>query len=79
MQFNFPRPSSQFERDIVLQLTKYLSEMSNKLDRLSGSAWDGAHPILGQYHLWIDATGDLRIKSSQPTSDLDGQIIGLQS
>jgi hypothetical protein len=43
------------------------------------SAWDGVHAILGSYHIWIDATGDVRIKSSAPTSDTDGAIIGTQS
>jgi len=41
--------------------------------------WDGRHLRLGAYHLWVDATGDLRIKSSTPTSDTDGTIVGTQS
>ncbi len=43
------------------------------------SGWDTTHLILGSYHLWIDATGDLRIKSSAPTSDTDGAVVGTQS
>jgi len=43
------------------------------------SAWDGAHLRLGAYHLWVDATGDLRIKSGAPTSDTDGTVVGSQS
>jgi hypothetical protein len=34
---------------------------------------------LGAYALWVDSTGDLRIKSSAPTSDTDGTIVGTQS
>jgi hypothetical protein len=34
---------------------------------------------LGSYYLWIDATGVLRIKNSEPTSDTDGTIVGTQS
>lgn len=34
---------------------------------------------LGSYALWVDSTGDLRIKSSAPTSDTDGTIVGTQS
>ena len=34
---------------------------------------------LGRYFLWVDTTGDLRIKSDNPTSDTDGTIIGTQS
>lgn len=43
------------------------------------SAWDTAHIILGAYHLWIDASGVLRIKSGAPTSDTDGTIVGTQT
>lgn len=42
-------------------------------------AWDGEHIVLGAYHLWIDSTGDFRIKSSAPTSDTDGTVVGTQS
>ena len=41
--------------------------------------WDGTPLRLGSYHLWVDATGDLRIKNSAPVSDLDGTVIGTQS
>jgi hypothetical protein len=33
----------------------------------------------GGYFLWVDATGDLRIKSGAPASDLEGDIVGTQS
>lgn len=35
--------------------------------------------VLGAYYLWVDATGDLRIKSGAPTSDTDGTVVGTQS
>lgn len=41
--------------------------------------WNGSHYMFGAYHLWVDATGDLRIKSSAPTSDTDGAVVGAQS
>lgn len=45
-----------------------------------GSAWnDPSHPVLGAYHLWIDAAGRLRIKSGAPAADTDGTIVGTQS
>lgn len=44
-----------------------------------GSAWDGSHLIMGAYHLWVDATGDLRIKNGVPTSDTDGIVVGAQT
>jgi len=34
--------------------------------------------LVGHY-LWVDTTGDLRIKSSAPTTDLDGTVVGTQS
>lgn len=43
------------------------------------STWEKGHLQLGAYHLWVDSTGDLRIKSSAPVSDTDGTIVGTQS
>lgn len=34
--------------------------------------WDGAHIVLGGYHIWVDSAGKLRIKYGAPTSALDG-------
>ena len=34
---------------------------------------------LGTYYLWVDTSDRLRIKSSAPTSDTDGVIVGTQS
>jgi hypothetical protein len=47
--------------------------------KVADSAFDGVHFQLGIYHLWVDATGDLRIKSSAPTSDTDGVVVGTQT
>lgn len=46
---------------------------------VSTGAWDAGLFRLGSYHLWVDATGDLRIKNGAPTSDLDGTVVGAQS
>lgn len=35
--------------------------------------------LLGGYVLWVDATGKLRIKNGQPTSDTDGTVVGTQT
>ena len=43
------------------------------------SSWEKGHLVIGAYHLWVDSTGDLRIKSSAPTSDTDGTVVGSQS
>ncbi len=61
------------------RLTEVLRTQATEIKRMQGSAWNGYHPVMGSYHLWIDATGDLRIKSSFPTSDLDGTVIGTQT
>lgn len=45
----------------------------------ASSAYDGAHMVMGSYHLWIDdnATNPhLRFKASAPSSATDGTIIG---
>lgn len=34
---------------------------------------------LGAFALWVDSTGDLRIKSGAPTSDTDGTVVGTQT
>ena len=47
--------------------------------RSLGSNWDRQHLILGAYHLWVDTTGILRIKSGAPVSNTDGTIVGTQT
>ncbi len=43
-----------------------------------GGVWNGAHLVMNTTHLWVDGTGRLRIKSSAPTSDTDGTVVGAQ-
>ncbi len=45
----------------------------------SSGGWNGQHIVMGAYHLWIDSSGRLRIKSGAPTSDTDGTVVGTQS
>ena len=42
-----------------------------------GSKWN-SHSLaqLGDYHLWVDAKGHLRMKSGRPEADGDGQTVG---
>lgn len=42
-------------------------------------AWDNGTLRLGAYHLWVDSTGDLRIKNGAPSSDTDGTVVGTQT
>jgi len=44
-----------------------------------GDTWNGNHFIMGGYHIWVDGSGKLRIKSGAPSSDTDGTIVGTQS
>lgn len=45
-----------------------------------GSAWDSNAKLrLGNFRLWVDSAGRLRIKSSEPTSDTDGTVVGTQT
>jgi hypothetical protein len=42
-----------------------------------GARWDSAARLrLGDYQLWVDGTGRLRIKSGSPESDEDGAVVG---
>ena len=42
-----------------------------------GSEWDSPTPArLGQYHLWVDKKGKLRLKNGAPGSDEDGAPVG---
>ncbi len=46
---------------------------------INGSAWNGRHFAMGNYHMWVDTTGDLRINNGAPISDTDGVVVGTQS
>jgi hypothetical protein len=43
------------------------------------SGWEGALRMGTNSFLWVDSTGDLRIKQGAPVSDLDGSVVGTQS
>lgn len=45
----------------------------------STAAWNSQHLILGTYHLWVDTSGNLRIKNGAPSSDTDGTVVGAQT
>lgn len=46
---------------------------------LADSSWDQSLMKLGSYRFWVDASGRLRIKASDPISDTDGVIVGTQA
>lgn len=41
--------------------------------------WNGTPWRMGGYAIWVDTTGDLRIKFGEPVGDTDGTVIGTQS
>lgn len=43
----------------------------------NGSGWNTAHYVMGAFHLWVDAKSRLRIKGAAPTTDLDGNVVGI--
>jgi hypothetical protein len=47
--------------------------------QVADGTWNGGRLLLGNYHIWVDASGDLRIKNGAPGSDGDGTVIGTQS
>lgn len=47
--------------------------------QIASGAYNTAHLIMGNYHLWIDTNGRLRIKNGAPTSDADGVVVGTQA
>jgi hypothetical protein len=52
--------------------------LKNQTFSLDGAAWNGSRFVLGSYNFWVDSSGRLRIKSSAPTSDTDGTVVGTQ-
>ncbi|MEG1234079.1 MAG: hypothetical protein RSE18_09605 [Acinetobacter sp.] len=46
---------------------------------ITTGGWNTGCVLIGNYRLWIDANGRLRIKNGAPSSDTDGAIVGTQS
>lgn len=52
-------------------------EIQSKKGLSTSDKWDSGNLLrLGNYRLWIDSTGKLRIKNGVPTSETDGTIVG---
>jgi hypothetical protein len=56
-------------------LVKHMPSLTN----VFSSAWNDKPLRLGDYRLWIDGSGRLRMKRGAPTSDTDGTVVGSQS
>ena len=67
---------NELPRDEWIALNAQIRRVVNAL-QAQGSYTDPV--LIGGARLWVDATGDLRIKSTAPTTDLDGTVVGTQS
>lgn len=54
-------------------------ELEDFLARRLGQGTYDSPLRLGGSFLWVDATGDLRIHASQPSTDTDGTVVGSQT
>ena len=54
------------------------STKSGKTKVCTGT-WDNGPMLMGNYYLWVDGAGKLRIKNGAPSSDLDGVVVGTQT
>ena len=70
--------TTYFER-ISSAATEKMAIKNDGTVEIDGGGYNTGHLVLGVYHLWVDATGDLRMKNSAPASDTDGSIVGTQS
>lgn len=68
-------------QDCVLQkgATDLIRTGTGDSIQIRSGAWNSGHLWLGSYHIWVDSTGDLRIKDGVPSSDTDGTVVGTQS
>lgn len=44
--------------------------------RVEGGSWNTGHIVLGDYHLWVDPSGALRLKRGSPDGPTDGTPVG---
>lgn len=70
--------SATYDVGLARQAANLLQMDAGDSFKVDGT-WNGGTIRLGNYYLWVDATGDLRIKSGAPANDTDGTIVGTQS
>jgi len=63
----------------ILTYNQNLHGFGDESLTVKGSAWDGPHLRINRYNLWVDATGNNRIKLDDPASGTDGVVIGDQT
>ena len=78
MAFEFwPEPAPEDPAEAIRWAEEQFRRLSGALQL--DSAWNRKVLSLGTYRIWVDATGDLRIKDGEPTSDTDGTVVGTQT
>ncbi|MDR3564423.1 MAG: hypothetical protein P4N59_23715 [Negativicutes bacterium] len=63
--------------DWLIKIGKTVNQLADRAD--IGAAWNENHFTMGDYHLWVDGSGRLRMKSGPPSGDTDGTIVGTQT
>lgn len=67
--------TSNLQASLTTQGRQYVRQQYST----GNSSWTVPPIIIGNYNLWVDATGDLRIKNGAPVSDTDGTVVGTQT
>jgi hypothetical protein len=69
-------PSEEYRAVLQEQRDRELEDYLANV--LGNGTW--TNPLrLGPNRLWVDSTGRLRVKTSAPTSDTDGTVVGTQT
>lgn len=65
--------------DLLRRIAKLEAAVAVLTERTEYGAWDDNPLRLGTAYVWVDGTGDLRIKATAPASDTDGTVVGTQT
>ncbi|WP_110928420.1 right-handed parallel beta-helix repeat-containing protein [Bacillus massiliglaciei] len=74
LRYKFGKPNSSNDGKIILTIDEG-DELVNQGGLACQSTYNGGHFRMGNFHIWIDASGNPRIKNGKPTSDTDGKTI----
>jgi hypothetical protein len=71
---------NRLDQYVTLQTSGLLTANASLIVTGGSGATGYTKPLfLGSYALWVDSVGDLRIKSTAPSSDTDGSVVGTQT
>ena len=72
-----PTQPAQYDRYIEQQRSGVIEREFLRLEQAIPIR--NGYLVLGNYRIWVDATGKLRLKDGIPTSDTDGTVVGTQT